>query len=80
MYELFFQAEDERQTIFMFLQGINIGGSERCVVECRQNYGQLLGSHKTLSNARHNYHRLNLPFSPSARPQQEKNIAEFALQ
>ena len=56
----------------MKLRGGNVVGCERCVVECRQNYGQLLGGHKTLSNARHNYPRLNLPFSPS------ENIAEFA--
>ena len=56
----------------MKLRGGNVGGCERCVVECRQNYGQLPGSHKTLSNARHNYTRLNSPSSHS------ENIAEFA--
>ena len=56
----------------MKLRGGNVVGCERCVGECRQNYGQLLGGHKTLSNARHNYPRLNLPFSHS------ENIAEVA--
>ena len=58
----------------MKLRGGNVGGCERCVVECRQNYGQLPGSHKTLSNARHNYTRLNSPSSHS------ENIAVQSLQ
>ena len=58
----------------MKLRGTNVLGCERCVVECRQNYGQLLGGHKTLSNARHNYPRLNSPSSHS------ENIAVQSLQ
>ena len=56
----------------MKLRGTNVVGCERCVGECRQNYGKLLGGHKTLSNARHNYPRLNSPSSHS------ENIAEVA--